>query len=121
MALNLQIYSNGNAKSKTVTVDFAAGILADSETGVSDAVQYYFKITSSAKNTENQGYGVEIVKGLDELAVDGVTRSASNSAVSYADIRSMIVDYVYDHIHGHEADHNGVSGVIKKFPMDFSR
>ena len=41
MAISLGIYSNGNASSKTVSIDFIADFLASSSNGVSQTTRYF--------------------------------------------------------------------------------
>ena len=120
MAISLSIYSNANAKSKTVSVDFSAGVLADSESGVSSEVQYYMKFSTQAKTALNKALPVKIGKGLNDLALLGNVQSAANVSADYVDIKSMIVDYAYDYIYGHTANQWG-TGVTKQDPIDFSR
>lgn len=120
MAINLQVYSNANAKSKTITADFVAGILADSRNGVSQDTQYYLKLSTTARTTQSTFLPIKIGRGLDDLALDGNVQSAANVSADYIDLRSMIVDYAYDFINGHNAD-QWASGVEKQYPIDFSR
>jgi len=88
--------------------------------------QYYFKITSSARQDNNAVYPVKIVRSLGatpanvaSLALNGKVQSRTNTAGAYSDIRAMIEDYVYDFINGHTADKFS-SGCTEQRPMKFS-
>lgn len=119
MALNMEIYSNGNASSKTVVADFYVDLLSDSVTSPSSEMVYYFKLTTSARDTDNLVYNARIVKDLSDLALNKNVQRASNVATAYTNIESMITDYVYDYINGHDANLYE-SGVSKKSPMKFT-
>lgn len=120
MAISLGIYSNGNASSKTVTADFIADFLASSSNGVSNQTRYFFKFNTNAKHSDNTAIGVKVVEGLDDLALNHEKQSAQNTANNYSDIRSMVVDYMYDLIHGH-TEGQYLTSVRAQLPMKFSR
>ena len=56
---------------------------------------------------------------MTDLALNGAKRAATDSAVAYPNIRSMIEDFAYDYIYGHAADKFS-SGADIKAPIDFS-
>jgi len=121
MAISIPIYSNSNSSSKTISFDFVGDILADSETFANvTSTAFYFKITTSAKQDNNVSFPVKIVKGLDDLVLNGNNCSAlyAGSAADYANVKSMVIDYVYDFINGHAANAYG-SGCSEQKPMKF--
>lgn len=121
MAITYSIYSNGNARAKTISVDFDAQIMASSILGVSSEQRYFFKIVNRNVDTSGNIPRPRTVHGLDQLALGGVRQAAaSNSSADYTDIKSMIVDYIYDEINGHAENAKGVVGLREKAPMRFS-
>jgi len=120
MAINFNIYSPSNASTKTVVVDFVADYLA-SNSGVSASTKYFFKFTTSARKTDNSRYDVRIVEALDDLVLDkGVKKQRiTNTAAAYTDIKSMIMDYIYDYVQGHDAGEYGTT-VTEQLPMKFN-
>lgn len=120
MAVNIQIYSNGNNSTRTVTVDFAGDVLAESY-GVSNSssIQYFFKLQTSGRDSASVALPVKVVKTLTDLALNKNVQSATNSAAAYASVKAMIVDYTYDFIHGHIANKYS-SGCTLQRPMKFS-
>jgi hypothetical protein len=123
MAINVSIYSNANASSKTVSFDFVGDVLAAThETPFSptnaSSVEYYFRVTTGASQDDNARYPARVVRSLSELILNGAKQRKVNTANAYSDIKSMIVDYTYDYIHGHEANLYG-SGVTEQRPMKF--
>jgi len=122
MAINVQIYSNANSASKTISFDFVGDILAanDEVLGTNTASNdYYFKITTGAKQDNDVAFPAKVVRSLSELALNGNVQSAHNFTNAYSDIRSMIVDYTYDAINGHIANQFN-SGCTRQTPMKFS-
>lgn len=119
MAINYTIYSNGNASSKTVTVDLASDFLASSSNGVSRTNRYFFKFTTSARDSANGTFGAKVSEGLNDLVLNGEKQRVSNTASPYADIKSMVVDYMYDFVHGHAAGQWGTT-VTEQKPMKFN-
>ena len=119
MAINLGIYSNGNASSKSITVDFVADVLASSSNGVSDEVKYFFKFNTSAKDEDNNNFGVQVSESLNDLVLNKERQRVSNVANAYSDVKSMIVDYVYDYIQGHDL-HQNSANVAEQKPMKFN-
>ena len=121
MSVNVSIYSNANSSSKSVTVDFVGDVLVAS-TGDSNAagVEYYFKMTTGARQDNLAVYPVRVARSLSELVLNGNNQSALNSgsANAYSDIKSMVIDYIYDYINGHAADAYS-SGVDGQNPMQF--
>jgi len=114
MAININIYSNANSSSKTVTFDFVGEILAANHPDFNPSpanvasTEYYFKVTTSASQDNNAAYPLKIVRSLSELVLAGGTvdqhQRMSNYTNAYPDVRSMVIDYVYDYINGHAAD-----------------
>ena len=122
MAVSVTIYSNVNASSKSYTLDFVGDVLAanDEIIGINTASnEYYFKVTTGARQDDNAVFPVKIVRGLDELVLNGQKQRANDTANAYSDIKSMVVDYVYDYIYGHAADLYS-SGVSEQSPMKFT-
>jgi hypothetical protein len=124
MAVSIQIYSNSNATTKTVSIDFAADVLAASfGTSTGSDVQYFFKLSTGARDEANVALPVKVVKSLNELALNPTNalqkQSATNTNVAYTSIKSMIVDYVYDYVEGHTAD-QFTSGCTLQRPMKFN-
>lgn len=113
----ISIYNNANSTTRTVTVDIFADLLMKTVTNVSSQeMVYYFKITTSATQTNGAKYTPIMVTGLDDLALNGVKQSANNSSLSYTSIDEMIQDYTYDLIYGHSANQYG-SGCTAQLPM----
>ena len=123
MAINVSIYSNANASSKTITFDFVGDVLAAStETPFSPAnassIEYYFKVTTGALQDNSVAYSAKVVRSLTELVLNDQKQRITNTANAYSDIKSMIVDYTYDYINGHTTDLYS-SGVLEQRPMKF--
>lgn len=120
MAINLQIYSNAYNTTKTITVDFVADVATIiDDSSIDDTTRYFFKLTTSAKDTDNLSYTTRVVADLSDLALNKTKQASSNIGTPYASIRSMILDYVYDYINGHAEDKFS-SGVHYKAPMKVS-
>lgn len=127
MAVNVSVYSNANNATRTITFDFVGEVMVPSDwTGTPDPCnQYYFKITTSARQDNNATYPLKIVRSLAatpanvaSLALNGVVQSSGTSN-AYGDIKSMIVDYVYDYVKGHTANQY-LSGCTEQRPMKFT-
>ena len=119
MAISLNVYSNGNASSKSINVDFVADILASSSNGVSDQTKYFFKFTTGGRDTANHAFGVKVSESLNDLVLGGNNCASDGSSTPYVNIKTMIIDYTYDYIYGHVADKYG-SGVLEQLPMKFN-
>lgn len=130
MAINVNIYSNANNSTRTIVFDFVGEIMVPSDLlGSPDHCnQYYFKISTSAKQDDNSSYPLKIVRSLDStpanvasLALNGQVQSMNPAAYTnaYPDIRSMIIDYVYDYVNGHTANQYS-SGCTEQKPMKFN-
>jgi hypothetical protein len=117
MAINIQLVNNVTGATKSIAVDFASEIVASSQLGVSNEMKYFFKFSTGALDTNGKKIQVKLVQGLDELALNGEKRSASNSSADYDDITTMVWDYVYDFVNGHEAGQYATS-VREQLPMD---
>jgi len=123
MAINVNIYSNANASSRTITFDFVGDVLAASqETPFSptnaSSIEYYFKVTTGAKQDNDAAIPAKVVRGLSELVLNDQKQRITNTAAAYSDIKSMVVDYTYDYINGHVADLYS-SGCTERRPMKF--
>ncbi len=119
MAINLSVYSNSNTSTKQIAVDFVADLLASSSNGVSNQTKYFFKLNTSARDLDNKTFDVKISESLNDLVLNNNNQRISGSNVAYADIKTMIIDYVYDYIHGHDEDMYG-SGVLERKAMKFN-
>ena len=126
MSINVSVYSNGNNTSQSIYIDFAGDVLAPSFDATDVACyQYFFKFTTSGRGTDDAALPVKITKSLSDLALfdrAGILdekQSASNTANAYGDIKSMVIDYCYDFIHGHTADQY-LSGCTEQKPMKFN-
>lgn len=120
MGININVYSNANASSKAVAFEFYGDVFAGSKETLGSntaAVEYYIKVTTGARQTDNSAIPIKIIKSFDDLAL-GTKQSASNTANAYGDIRSMVIDYVYDAVNGHEAN-QFESGCTSQLPMKF--
>jgi hypothetical protein len=122
MAINFNIYSETNSSTRTVTVDFVSDFLAAEDRGVSDSPRYFFKFSTSARTQDNKDYRIGVSEGLGDLVLKGNTSAQriSGATTAYTDIKSMIIDYIYDYVHGHAADLYG-TGVTVQQPMKFTR
>ena len=126
MPINVQIYSNANATSKTVVFDFVGEILAASRPDFTPSpanvasTEYYFKVTTAATQDNGTSYPLKIVRSFSELVLNGNNQGDLNtgSTSPYTDIRSMVFDYVYDYINGHSSNAYG-SGCSLQRPMKF--
>jgi hypothetical protein len=124
MSVQLQIYSNANSYSTSVDVDFVGDVLVSSfGNAASSTIEYYFKTASYARTDIDGAMPIHIIKKLDDLALNPTSvnkkQSATDTANAYADINSMVIDYVYDYVHGHIADQYS-SGCSAQNPMKFA-
>ena len=119
MAITVQIYSNANSSSRTITFDFVGNILASSNSNAACS-SFYFNVSASGTQDNGSAFPVKIIKGLDGLVLNGQMQSSLNSYSTspYTDIKSMVVDYVYDYVNGHTANEGG-SGCTLQRPMKF--
>ena len=118
MAVNVQIYGNTAGTQKQVLVDFVGDVLISNDDPFGTDVEYYFKLTTSARGTDSVQLPTKIVRSSSELALDSVSQSSADDANAYSDVNSMLVDYMYDYINGHTANQYG-SGVTEQKPMVF--
>lgn len=112
------IYDETAEKTKTVTVEFLGNVLAGSYTVSNAGPQYYFRISTSAKDTDGISFPNQLVLSLDDLVLNGAKQRRSDTASAYTNINDMIQDYIYDLINGHSANLYS-SGVSYKAPMQF--
>ena len=119
MAINIPVYNNVNAVSKSIMVDFVGDVLAPSDkANVSSKDRtYFFKFTTNGADLDNRALPPKVTLGLDDLCLNGIRQSATNTTASYADVKSMIVDYCYDYIYGHTANQWGDTGVKEQKAM----
>ena len=117
MSIVLDIYSNVNAQSQQVILDFYADILPESAYQGPTEIEYYAKFTTSALDEDGLTYGERLVMGWDDLALNATKHSAADDSNAYTSIKTMVIDYVYDYINGHTADKYS-SGVAYKAPMN---
>jgi hypothetical protein len=121
MAITLSIYSNVYNTTKSITVDFQTFPIATLPHDVTADLdnRYFIKITNTNRDTNNLAYSPVIIESLSDLALNGQKQSAVDTANAYADIKSAIIDYIYDFVHGHTAGQYGTQ-VTAKAPMKFS-
>ena len=129
MSISVQIYSNANSSSRSITFDFVGDILASNDVPANASCSsFYCKVMANAYQDNNVAFPVKIVRSLTDLVLykpgdASVTRhqSALNSGTtnSYSDIRSMIIDYTYDFINGHAANAYGSECLLQR-PMKFN-
>jgi hypothetical protein len=117
MAINISVYSNANSASQTMTVDFVGDVLAATDSN-NTSMEYYFKITTGARQDNNVAFPIKIVRDLGEIALNKTKQSASNTAADYTNIDAMVTDYCYDFINGHTADQFS-SGCTLQRPVKF--
>ena len=118
MAINVGIYSNDNVSTKSIAIDFVADFLASSSNGVSDQTKYFFKFNTSARDTDNQTFDVKISESLSDLVLNNEKQRMVDTNAKYADIKTMILDYTYDFIYGHNNGEHGAN-VTEQKPMKF--
>lgn len=119
MSINIQIFNSTYNRTLTVSVDFLADLVAFPEGSNINEIQYFFKISTTARDTSNKSFAPVYVRDLSDLALNKTKRSATNSGVAYEDVKTMITDYVYDFVNGHTANQFS-SGCAAKAPMKFS-
>lgn len=129
MAINISVYSNANSASRSISFDFVGEIIAanhpifnPSPANVA-STEYYFKVTTSAVQDNSVAFPVKIMRGLDELVLNSASptlkkQRMSNTGADYANVKSMVVDYVFDYINGHKVNENG-SECTYQGPMKF--
>jgi len=113
-----RIYDETAGTTKTVNVDFLGNILAASAGSFVSEVSYYFRVRTSARDTDGNVLPELLVMSLDELVLNGVKQRRTDTAAPYTDINDMIEDYLYDYVNGHAANQHS-SGVEARPPMAF--
>jgi len=113
-----RIYDETANNTRTINVDFLGNILAQSAGTFISEVSYYFRIRTSARDTDGVNLPELLVMSLDELVLNGVKQRRTDTASAYTDINDMIEDYLYDYVNGHAADLYS-SGVSYRAPMAF--
>ena len=130
MSISVQIYSNANSSSRSVTFDLVGDILASNDPyfpSNASCNSFYFKITANGTQDNNASFPVKIVRSLSDLVLfksgGGATRhqSALNSGSTntYSTIKEMVVDYTWDYINGHASNAYG-SECTYQGPMKFN-
>lgn len=117
MAINVNIYNTGNAVSRSINIDFAGDFLAKSDGAYNDK-RFYFKMTTNARDTDNNPYSARVVESLEDLALNKESKSKDQDINPYTNIKEMITDYIYDYINGHDAEKHDTS-VTEQKPMRF--
>ena len=119
MSINVNLYSNANSSSKSITFDFVGDILAaDDSPANNTSTAYYFKITASGIQDNNVAFPVKIVRSMTDLALNKTKQRIVDTSAPYSTIKSMVVDYCYDYINGHDAGLYS-SGCTSQRPMKF--
>lgn len=127
MALSISVFSNGNSRSKTISVDFDSKVLASSNSAAFSSEQkHFFKISTSAKDEDNLSYAVRIIENESQLALNEThwaswdLANAAGVAVTdpYPNIKYLILDNIYDIVNGREANQNG-SAVAERAPLKY--
>jgi len=117
MTTRLEIYSNADSETKTVTVDFTSAVSAFTTDATSNPQnRFYFIFKCSARDSADLRYADRIVEDQDDLVLNRTKRSISDSNTAYTTITDMVTDFVYDYINGHTADQFS-SGVGAKASM----
>ena len=124
MAVQISIYSNGNASSKTVTFDFQSSVLASSydASAGGTSLDHYMIVKTSAKDTDGASLPNRVIVSLEDLALLGSTgnsHSMANTTAAYANVTAIVQDYLYDYIYGHTVDQYS-TGVSEQKPMKFN-
>ncbi len=119
MAVNIEIYSNDNVASRTLTIDFAAELRSSSIDGLSNQMEYFFKLNANAVDATDKAFMPKIVNALDQLALNRTKQAIVNTANAYSNVHEMITDYIYDFVNGHAQDKFS-SGASYQAPMKFS-
>lgn len=119
MSITVSIYSNANSTSRTMTFEFVGDVLAAPDAPTSSNVDFYFKVSSGARQDNNTAFPLKVVKSLSDLALNKQKQRIVNTSNAYSNIREMVLDYVYDFVHGHSANLYG-SGCTVQYPMKFA-
>ena len=118
MAISASVYSNANSVSATVSVDFVGEILVPYSGSFSSSTDYYFKFSTGSRDTASGILPVKAVQKLSDLALNGNVQSQTPISSAYLTIDSMVSDYIYDYIHGHDAN-QFLSGCSQQLPLKF--
>jgi len=116
--INIQVYGNANGVTRTITADFWGDVMVGSYTPLDPAAEYFIKLSTSARDTDGGSYAPRLIFSLNDLALNGNKQSATDTSNAYSDVKTMLIDYVYDYINGHTADQYS-SGCTEKKPMQF--
>ena len=119
MAISVNIYNNANNVTRTVTFDFVGEIIVQADDpSVDPCNQYCFKISTGARQEGNAAFPLRIVKSFDDLVLNNEKQRQVNTNVAYSNVKSMVIDYVYDYVEGHVADEHD-SGCTEQLRMKF--
>lgn len=116
--ISVQIYDETANQIRGIDIDFINEVLSTSTVNT-PTMQYFFKMTTGAVDTSSINYQPRVVRLMSDLALNKTKRSSTNSNTAYADITTMVQDYVYDYIYGHTANQFS-SGCTVKAPMKFT-
>ena len=118
MAVNYEIYDETAERSRTITVEFLGNLLAQSSATFDSSFDYYFRIRTGVRDTGDNAIPDKLLLTLDDLALNGVKQSRSDTAADYTSINDMVEDYLYDFVNGHAANKYS-SGCTYRAPMSF--
>jgi hypothetical protein len=118
MAISVAVYNSVTRTRRNVSVDFISEVLASNAAVGTPTVEWFFKFSTTTRDTGNNVIPVKLVDAQTDLALNGTKRSSSNSAVAYATITEMVEDYLFDLVNGHTADQYS-SGATEQLPMSF--
>ena len=119
MSISVQIYSNANSSSKSITFDFVSDILAPTDVATNTTSNaFYFKVTTGGTQDNNAVFPVKIVRSLSELVLNKQKQRINNVATDYNTVGEFITDYIYDYINGHTANLYGSECTLQR-PMKF--
>jgi len=108
MAISLSLYSNANASSKTLSIDFVGNLLSSDfspSNSATSTIHYYFKFSTTAKDMGGvNALPVKLVEDLTDLVLNDEKQRIMDTNVAYSNISAMIEDYTYDYINGHAAN-----------------
>ena len=121
MAVTHTIYSNANARSQSISIDFVNDVLSASFDTVANvgAVDWFFKVTTGAQTVNSLAIPTQVVVGLDDLTLNSNVQSQSNNSSDYSNVKSMVIDYVWDFVNGHATNRHN-SGVGERREMKFT-
>ena len=87
MAVSVSIYSESEETTKRLTLDFVGDILASNDQAATGETDYYFKITTTARDSGGVTLPVKVMQNLSVAPGGGAT--------VYNNITEMMRDYIY--------------------------